>query len=193
MALAAGGTEVASAASAPALGHYSVEAKLISVTQDSLDHISGGTTMGLFSNDMVAQLVQSPHASVLSLPSFETATEAPGTIAITQKRLFSDGPPRQIGVTLTVTPTPTDQRFQIAFENVRFEGFSSAKATTPVFNTQRLATTMIPYQPATDGYYCCALQRLDHSVVTYDADGRRSASIADANERQLLFVKITRG
>jgi hypothetical protein len=27
----------------------------------------------------------------------------------------------------------------------------------------------------------------------YYADGRRSASLADANERQLLFVKITRG
>ncbi len=53
MALAATGTEVASAAGAPAPGHYRVEAKLISVTPESLNHVSDGAAMGLFSNDMV--------------------------------------------------------------------------------------------------------------------------------------------
>ncbi len=67
--------------------------------------------------------------------------------------------PHQTGVTLTVTPMPASERCKIAFENVRFEGFSSAKATTPVFNTQRLAATAIPYQPATDGYCCFELQK----------------------------------
>jgi len=38
-----------------------------------------------------------------------------------------------------------------------------------------------------------ALLPLSVGTCVYDSDGRCTASIADANERQLLFVKITRG
>jgi hypothetical protein len=38
-----------------------------------------------------------------------------------------------------------------------------------------------------------AILPLSVRTCVYDANGRVTASIADANERQLLFVKITRG
>jgi hypothetical protein len=38
-----------------------------------------------------------------------------------------------------------------------------------------------------------AILPLSIGTCVYDANGRVTASIADANERQLLFVKITRG
>ncbi len=38
-----------------------------------------------------------------------------------------------------------------------------------------------------------AILPLSIGTCVYDANGRVTASLADANERQLLFVKITRG
>jgi len=66
-------------------------------------------------------------------------------------------------------------------------------ATTPIYRACA-ATTSIPacVQPVA-GYVCINVPGPQNQTETYDADGRRSTSVADANERQLLFVKISRG
>ncbi len=194
MALAATGAEAVSAESVvPSAGHYRVEAILVSAPKAAANNFSTDTLNVYYPDDAVGHLLKTPATSVLTCPSFEAKSNTRGTVEVTQKKAFSDGLLHKTGITLTVTPTSHEGTYRIAFENIRFAGFKDATTKQPVFNIQRLSTTMMQFNPPSKGYCCFNIRGIDHSVATYDADGRKSASMADANERELLFVKISRG
>jgi hypothetical protein len=198
MTLAAAGTEVASASAATVTvepGHYRVEVKMVSVPQDAAKEISDSVHNAYYSDGVIAHLLNSPSTTVLSCPVVEAAATSPATITVTRNVIFS-GKSREVGIKFSVTPdTKADpgSRYLVAFSNVRFDGFADTKASQPIFDTQRLSTSMIQFIPPSPGYCCFNLRKVDQVSKTYDADGRQSASVADAHERQLLFVKITRG
>jgi hypothetical protein len=203
MALAAAGAECASAAPdaattcrpGPEPGHYRVEVKIVSVPSNAAKEISSDVYNAYYSDAILGHLLSSPQTTIVSCPVVEALSALPATIAITRDVTLSSKS-REVGINFSVTPDSKAEpgsRYQLAYSNVRFSGFADAKATLPVFNTQRLSTTMVVFHPPSQGYCCFNLRTDDHTVATYDANGRRSASIADANERQLLFVKITRG
>lgn len=192
MALAATGSEAASAATT--LEHYHVEAKLVSLPAGDVKDFSAP---GFYNDSQIGKFAANPKVSCLAFPRVEAAETFPSTIAITKAFHLPDGTKRETGITLKISPdskNPDAHSFNIQFENVRFMGFTDRKAAQPVFNTQRLTTTVSPgAQNPTPGYYGFILPASAKTPETYDANGRRSASVADANERQLLFVKITRG
>jgi hypothetical protein len=205
MALAATGSEVASAAfaSPPVMepapvssGHYRVEAMLVSIPATAAKGIANTSLNGFYANDVVAHLVSNQRASVLSLPSVESAARSSSKIDITQAVPLPNGASRETGIKLKVTPSQNAAHvytYTVLIENVRFNGFEGRQAARPTFSTQRVVTTLVPFYKVPPGYNCVNLPALGKLPKTYDADGRVRASIADANERQLLFVKITRG
>jgi len=210
MALAATGAECASASEpaspavkAPAVppGQYRVEAKLVRLSQDEARSAFGscqsGSLLGYYSQAELSHLIASRDATVISFPQVTASDKLPAVIAMTHPAQLPQVGKREIGVSLKIAPDDKEaalSKFNIAYQNVSIAGFSDAKATTPVFSTQRLSTTVsLDVRPAGEGYWCYALPVKDQSVQIYGADGKKLASIADADERQLLFVKISRG
>ena len=202
MALTATGSEVASATAATTSsrtpvqpGHYRVEAKIISVSAAAAKGIGQDSILGYYSDEKVGKLIQSPGVSALSLPSVDAAEAYSAHVNLTRDVPLPHGSARETGVNLDVVPSKqgVDPGFyQVSIKDVRFQGFQDKTATIPLFHTGHV-TTSIPvgaHSPA--GYYCVNVP-VPQKLATYDADGRRSASIADAHERELLFVKISRG
>ena len=193
MALAATGVECASAATEVAPEHYRVEAKMVSLPASAAqDFFASAPHSHLDSNEQVARLIGAPKSAALSLPSVDAARTSPARIAVTRSISFPHSASREVGVTLNVAPLGKSSDLDLFFvsvEDVRFAGFEDRTATKPVINERGLNTSVAENQH----YWCISLPPLHKSRVTYDTDGRVTASIADANERQLLFVKITRG
>ncbi len=194
IALAATGSEVASAAVvAPA--PYRVEAKVVSLpAADSKDIATSYN--GYYSDRAIAHLIDNPKASILSLPSVTAAYSSASDVEITKEMTLPGGKSRETGISLKVTPNrkaDAADSFKVAFENVRFVGFSDQKASLPIFSMQGISTSLTMFHEIAPGYYCLNIPAPAPVPKAYDADGRVIASIADANERQLLFVKITRG
>jgi len=203
MALAATGTEAATASAVTTTGrtpvqpgHYRVEAKVVSVPAALAKDISATMYNGYYSDDVVAHLARNSQACVLSLPSVDSANASSSKIEVTKKVALPGGKSRDAGVWLNVAPNihASDLRsVTLSLQNVRFGGFADRKGAQPIFSTQRVTTTLTIFHDVATGYYCVNVPVSPKVPTTYDADGRRSASIADANERQLLFVKISRG
>jgi len=193
MALAATGSEVASATTVLP-EQYRVEAKLISLPVAATE-IPTGTFAGIFADKFVAQLAERPKADILSFPRVETVDSIPSHVGLTQQMALPDGKSRETGINFDVVPRKkgTDFGFGISISNVRFQGFQDRTATKPLFHTGHVTTTIPVSAQLPAGYYCFNVPVPQKLATTYDADGRRMASVADANERQLLFVKITRG
>jgi hypothetical protein len=193
MAIAATGAECASA-DVLAPGHYRVEAKMISLPAAAAKGFGTSIPLsGIYSNEQVARLIGAPRSSTLSFPSVEAVETAPAQIAVTRSFALPHAASQEVGVTLNVVPAGERSHlktFSVSLNDVRLAGFEDRGATRPVLDKRSLhmGVTESPH------YWCINLPPLRKSwITTYDADGRRSASIADANERQLLFVKITRG
>jgi hypothetical protein len=199
MALAATGAETASTSAATTTcsspgvqpGHYRVEAKIISVSAKASKDIDAG----YLSREKLINLIQRPGASVLSCPLVDSSQATSAHIDVTRDVALPHGSTRTVGINLDVVPQKhgPDSGYQVSIKDVRFQGFRDAAATDPIFHIGRV-TTSVPFtaQPDT-GYYCIDVPAPKKVATTYDADGRRSAAIADANERELLFVKISRG
>lgn len=162
----------------------------------SATEIPTGPVAGIFADDFVARLLKRPKADILSFPRVESVDSFPSHIGVTQQVALPDGKSRETGINFDVVPQKkgADIGFLISIKEVQFHGFTDRGATKPIFNTERLSAG-IPAserQPM-DYYYCYNLPAQQKIPITYDVDGRQMASVADANERQLLFVKITRG
>jgi hypothetical protein len=173
MALAATGAECASAATpAPDVdaGHYRVETKLM----DS--QCVGGNKFAI------------------TLPTVVVANHILAVIVVSHVIELPSGNSGMTDIQLTVRPgarDSTDGRFQVSF--VRSEMYPESTSSKPFFHVQRFATSIPQAGSVSEGWSSFQLPAYDRGFKTYDADGRRLASIADANARQLLFVKITRG
>ena len=201
MALAATGTEAVSAAPATTVsrpgvqpGHYRVEAKVVSVSAAAAREMGGGA-MGFFSEEKVVRLSGRPGISILSCPSVDAAESVPAHIGVTRNVQLPHGSTREVGINLDVVPQRkgADSAYLVSIKDVRFQGFRDRAATLPIFHTGRVTTAIPRSAEMGTGYYCIDVPAPQKAVRTYDADGRRSAAIADANERELLFVKISRG
>lgn len=204
MALAATGTEAVSAAPATTTGrtpgvqpgHYRVEAKVINVSAAAAKDIDNGASgLGYLSQERLVKLIGSPGANLLSCPSVDSAESLAAHIDVTRNVPLPHGASREVGINLAVVPQKqgSDIGYLVSIKDVRFQGFQDRAATQPIFHTGRV-TTSIPASAGTGtGYYCIDIPAPKKVAMTYDADGRRSAAIADANERELLFVKISRG
>jgi len=194
MALTATGSEVASAATVTS-EHYRVEAKMISVSAKAVTDFGSGVAPGFISEERVVKLIENPGASTLSFPSVESAQSLPSHIDVTRDVPLPHGTMREAGISLDVVPQKQgkDFGFQVSIKDVHFQGFQDRKATIPLFHTGRVTTSIPASAQLPTGYYCINVPVPPKTAATYDADGRRSASIADANERELLFVKISRG
>jgi len=196
MALAAAGTEVvlaseptASAAKAPAIspGQYRVEAMLVGLSKAEARQ----TPTGSYSQSQVADLIGAHRNDVLSFPQVTVPgkDKSPAVIVATQAGQFPE-------IILKVTPKGGDtslEKFDIVYVKDILVSPSDPKATVPVIDTQRLATSQSIAPHSTEGYWCYALTEQDKSVQASVTDGRSSASLADADKAQLLFVKISRG
>jgi hypothetical protein len=203
MALAATGAEAASTSAATTTsrapvqpGHYRVEAKLVKVSAASTKEMSNGAVLGYYSEDKVARFIQTPGVSTLSMPSVDAAEATTAHIGLTRDVPLPHAAARETGIKLDIVPQKigSDFGFQVSIKDVRFQGFQDKTATIPLFHTGRVTTSIPAHAQAPAGYYCVNVPvPAQLTVATYDADGRRSASIADANERELLFVKISRG
>jgi hypothetical protein len=193
MALTATGSEVASAATV-ASEHYRVEAKMISVSGEAVRDFGGVVTPGYISEERMVKLIENPRTSTLSLPSVEAKESLPSHIDVTREVPLPHGAAREAGISLDIVPRKqgADLGFQVSLKDIRFQGFQDRSATIPLFHTGRVTTSIPASAQAPTGYYCISVP-VPQKLATYDADGRRSASIADANERELLFVKISRG
>jgi hypothetical protein len=172
MALAATGAECASAATAPVsttdAGHYRVEAKLVTSA--------------------------SGNKSAVSLPTVVVANHVLAVIVVSHVIELPSGNSGMTDIQLTVRPgakDSTDGRFQVSF--VRSEMYPESTSSKPLFHVQRIDTSVPQAGSVSNGWCTFRLPAYDKGFKTYDADGRRMAGIADANERKLLFVKITRG
>ena len=201
MALTATGSEDASASVATTTcrtpvqpGHYRVEAKIVSVSGASAKEMGNGVILGYFSEDKVVKLMQSPGVSALSLPSVDSAEAYSAHVDLTRNVPLPHGPAHETGVNLDIVPQKqgTDFGYQVSLKDIRFQGFQDKTATIPLFHTGHV-TTSIPASAQLPTGYLCVNIPVPQKLATYDADGRRSASIADAHARELLFVKISRG
>ena len=195
MALAATGSEAASASAITTSGpgHYRVEAKMVSLPATAAqDFFASAPNSHVYSNEQVARLIGAPKSATLSLPSADVSQASPVHIAVTRSISFAHSASREVGITLNVAPIGKCKDlalYSVSIDDVRFAGFEDRTALKPVINERGLNTSVAENKH----YWCFSLPPLQQSHATYDADGRKSASIADANERQLLFVKITRG
>ena len=204
MALATTGTEAVSAAPAttnagrnpgPQPGYYRVEAKIISVSAAATKDIDAGPGLGYLSQEKLIALIKQPGASVLSCPSVDSTESLAAHIDVTRDVALPHGSTRSVGINLDVVPQKpgADSGYQVSIKDVHFQGFRDQAATDPIFHIGRVAAS-VPVSAQPDaGYYCINVPAPKKVAMAYDADGRRSAAIADANERELLFVKISRG
>lgn len=195
MALATG-TEFISAATPSADSmHYRIDAKMVALNASSPE-IPSGPWAGIFTDDFVEKLMDGSKANTLCLPTVERAELFPSHIGITQQIALPHAKTHETGINFDVVPQKEDAGilFRFSIENVQFQGFVDRAASKPVFHTASLSSGVhVKNLEILSGYYCFNLPPSQVQLTTYDADGRKSASIADANERQLLFVKITRG
>ncbi len=171
---------------------------MVSVPASVAKDISSTVFNGYYSDDLIARVIGNSKARVISLPVLDTTATLPLTVANTQEMALADGKSREIGATLTMSPVlqGTDLISEnLEFKNIRVTGSPIARGVHPIFSTQHITTALILFHDVRPGYYCLNLRGTQKSTTTttYDANGRLMASIADANERQLLFVKITRG
>jgi len=177
-------------------GHYRVEAKVINVSAAAAKDINNGASgLGYLSQERLVELMGSPGANILSCPSVDSAESLATHIGVTRHVPLPHGAGREVGINRDVVPQKrgADFGYLISIKDVRFQGFQDQAATLPIFHKGHV-TTSIPASAGTgSGYYCIDVPAPKKVAVTYDADGRRSAAIADANERELLFVKISRG
>ncbi len=177
-------------------GHYRVEAMLVNIPGSASHGIARTPLNGFYANEVVAHLVGNQRARVVSLPTVESAARLSSQIDLMQAVPLPNGASRETGIKLKVTPSRNAAHvysYTVLIENVRFNGYEGRPAAHPTFSTQRVVTTLVPFYKVPPGYNCVNLPAWGKLPKTYDADGRVSASLADANERQLLFVKITRG
>jgi len=165
MALAAAGTEVASAATVPdaSSGHYRVEAKLVNGPRAS--------------GDKAAE----------TFPPVVVANHVLAVIAVTHAINLPSGNQDESDLNLEVRPD-THGGFKLTFD--RSLVYGDNPNVRPVVNTQHFHASIAR---TAEGFHVFSIPAYAKSIPTYDADGRVLASIADANERQLLFVKISRG
>ena len=161
----------------------------------TITEIPSGAYAGIYTDEFVGQLVSRPKANTLSFPSVECKNSLPSCIAMMHPVVLPDGQSRAVGINLDVVPqkSGTDYGYFVSINDVRFQGFQDHAATKPLFHTGRVTTTIPAGAQPLTGYYCFNVPAPQKLGNTYDADGRRSASVADANERQLLFVKTTLG
>ncbi len=186
--------EIASAAdAAPVLvpDHYRVEAKVIGLQPKVAKEVLSKFNNTYCSDYTVSFFANTPGATCLSLPTVVVANRHPAVIS---SRKDANGDAPAFGVNLTVRPDLQDasvSRFHLAF--ARFELFPIAGNSSPIHNIQQLNGAVTPSTSDLEGYRVFELPTPQKAATVYSADGRVQASIADANERQLLFVKITRG
>ena len=166
MALAATGAECASAAGAP-------------VSTADAGHYR-----------VEAKLVNarsSGHESPTTLPPVVVANHVLAVIAVSHAIALPSGNSGQGDINLTVRPD-SNGGFKVSF--ARSIVYGDNPNLRPVVNTQQFHASI---SRTANGYHVFSLPSYSKSIAAYDADGRVLASIADANARQLLFVKITRG
>jgi hypothetical protein len=195
MALAATGTECASAAtpaSGVGAGHYRVEAKLVKVPIYEATEISTTGLNYYYSEKVLRHLSENQGASIVSFPVIDSYSKTFSSLDA-KPVMLPDGSSRANGLWLSVVPDESGS-YTLSFEGFRFNGFEDRNGNKPNFSVQRITQTVTPpVGGGQSGSICVNLPAVDEVPATYDADGRRMASIADANARQLLFVKITRG
>jgi hypothetical protein len=153
-----------------AADHYRVEARLVDGSRPTA------------SDDAIA------------LPSLVVANHVLAVIAVHHAISLPGGNAGDTFINLTVRPDPNGQlndRFQVSF--VRSDVYLNSHSSKPLFGVQRLSTSVASTDPSSTAYRRFKLPASGTMPNTYDTDGRVLASIADANARQLLFVKITRG
>jgi hypothetical protein len=166
IALAATGAECASAAvtATPTdAGHYRVEAKLVNVPRSSSNKADE------------------------TIPPVVVANHVLAVLAVMHTIKLPSGNQDESDLNLTVRPD-ADGGFKVAFTRSLLYGDNPN--VRPIVNTQQFHAS-IPQ--TSDGYHVFSLPTYAKPIPAYDADSRCLASIADAHERQLLFVKITRG
>lgn len=188
--------EIASAdnaATVAAPGKYTVEAKLISVPQATAKEVLDKVSNSYCSDDFIANLIQSPKARCLSFPKVEAPAHQPAVIAVDQKEPGLDENVFKTGNRLTVKPQTDGSNgdFRIAF--ARYEVFANSAGENPIHDVQSFSSPVTPPAAQSQGYRLFEVPEPKKPDLAYDANGRVMASVADANERQLLFVKITRG
>ena len=166
------------------------------VSTETLKSVTDGSAMGYFTDAQMVNLGKSAKDSVLAFPSAESVSSQKSSVSTAADLAFPHAPAFKVGMTVDVIPKIDDgqiKQYDISLLNVSFGGFKDSKGTQPVINEFHFHTAL---QAAyvNHGYFCFEITpKSAAKATTYDADGRRMASVADANERQLLFVKITRG
>jgi hypothetical protein len=165
MALAATGSESASAATVPdsSTCHYRVEAKLVSGSVASADEVA------------------------MTLPSVVVLNHVLGLIAVSHAIGLPSGNLGESSINPKVRP---DARDGFEFSFVHCEISPDKQSPKHALHAQRLNPSI---EQTSDRFHTCSLSNCTKSLADYAADSRLMASTADANERQLLFVKITKG
>jgi hypothetical protein len=189
VALAAAGTELVSAATPPsaevpvAPGHYRVDAKLLRISTDALKHIPGGLTDHC-SSEALGLLERSAGPGSFSFPTVEAAKTIP--VSVSSGELNPTDSSQHGETVLTLVPEVRDSKPGYSLRLASLRGPEFAKAGKPTFDTIQ---TDVGAESA-GGYWCFRLPAATGHAVE---SGRQQASLADAHQRQLLFVKITRG
>jgi hypothetical protein len=187
VALAAGG-EIASAHDA-APGQHSIDAKLVTLPEEEAQDLPVSGAMAI--ND-VGALEQRAQARIVSFPSATAETSKPSSVSLTQPMVLPNGNSREVGPSLQVKAL-ADGRFSVGFHNVAFIGYNDPQALHPRFQNRTVTRNIQPSPPTEQVYSLIDVTPHSDPPTVYDASGRQQASLADAHQRQLLFVKITRG
>jgi len=179
--------EIASAADAAPI-RYSVEAKLVSLPATEAKDLPAS---GLYSNQEMVNIVTRPRAQLSSFPSLSATLGESSSISLAQSMALPDGTTREVGPTLHVISHADAQQFSLKFREVRFLGYYGTHLENPNFESHTVYRSISSSAPSAPQF--ALVDVTDRHEPFTDANGRVMASIADANERQLLFVKITRG
>lgn len=158
---------------------------MVRFPSNGVSDFQGEANPGYVSVETLAKLMGNVKATTVSFPTVEAAGSLPASISIGELNPKDDSQQRYTVLTLVPEVKDSKPGFSLRFARLRPVAFVDA-AGRPTFDTVKADLA----EDSVDGYWYCTIPS---ATVSYDADGRRKASIADTKERQLLFVKITRG
>ena len=187
IALAAGGEVAVAQAVGP--GQYSVEAKLVTLPEAEADDLPPG---GALADADLGAVAQRDRAHIIAFPNVSSALGNAASVTLTQPMVVADGAKQDVGPSLEIKAL-ADGRFHVAFHAVDFLGYKEPAAIHPRFRSHRVSRNIQPGTAANSSFALIDVTPHSEAPVVYDASGHIQASLADAHERQLLFVKITRG